>query len=389
MHRSPVLLILFLASACSAASSVQSLVGAPDAGLRNQASGSPRADSGASFATIHDFDLTTDDPLGPLSVANSTLYSISKGDTIPQLYSFAADGSGFITTPLCIWPNAIPNGGLVTWNGALYGTATRNLQIRASKDLIYSVGPSGSCTKIFSFSTAGSNRQPLGPLEPWLGNLYGVTHGPPGEIFGVTQSGQEIILHTFGTSKADGIWPNGGLVALKGFLWGTTFTGGANANLGVVFKVDSAGHYKVVHTFAGGNVDGGNPQGGLTVANGTLYGTTSSGGEYGAGTVYSLSATGTYQNLHSFLDTSEAKNPVGNLLYAYGKLYGVSSQGGQAGAGTLFSVRLDGTFALMHTFSGPDGHTPTPGLIAYNNSVYGITQYGGAANFGTVFESSP
>jgi uncharacterized repeat protein (TIGR03803 family) len=53
-------------------------------------------------------------------------------------------------------------------------------------------------------------------------------------LFSVTPSGQETILHNFGTGKSDGCSPQGGLVALHGTLYGTTVGWGAHGE-GSVF----------------------------------------------------------------------------------------------------------------------------------------------------------
>jgi uncharacterized repeat protein (TIGR03803 family) len=73
-----------------------------------------------------------------------------------------------------------------------------------------------------------------------------------------------------------------------GNLYGTAYSIGT---WGLVFKLtpsDGGWTYTVLHQFGGG--DGGNlPLGGVVLdANGNLYGTTSSGGAYGYGTLWEI-----------------------------------------------------------------------------------------------------
>ncbi len=129
------------------------------------------------------------------------------------------------------------------------------------------------------------------------GNLYGTTNQGGGAgcggngcgiVFKLSSTGVETVLHRF-TGEPDGGQPQGGLALLKGFLYGVTTIGGS-ANLGTVFSVNSStGKEAVVHSFT--NVpDGANPQRVtlITDSAGALYGTTAGGGAHGYGTVFKL-----------------------------------------------------------------------------------------------------
>src|SRR5580698_8339420 len=58
--------------------------------------------------------------------------------------------------------------------------------------------------------------------------------------------------------------------------------------------------YTVLYRFKGGSGDGENPYAGLLNVNGTLYGTTVSGGANGDGTVFKITTSGTETVLYSF-----------------------------------------------------------------------------------------
>jgi len=137
--------------------------------------------------------------------------------------------------------------------------------------------------------------------------LYGVTAGGGiygyGTFFSLTPpvspvgSWKEKILYNFnGPSSA--AFPNPGLLVDKdGVIYGTAFgvSGGGNSYEGAVWSLAPpswpGGPWteSVLHSFTGGD-DGGNPVAGLVMGDdGTLYGTTTSGGGNGKfGTVFAL-----------------------------------------------------------------------------------------------------
>jgi uncharacterized repeat protein (TIGR03803 family) len=97
------------------------------------------------------------------------------------------------------------------------------------------------------------------------------------------------VLYSF-TGGADGSYARYGVVAdTKGNLYGTTGVGSTNS--GVVFQLVPAKTVPwpetVLWSFTGGS-DGGNPTAGLLLNGTMLYGTTSTGGEYSEGTVFSV-----------------------------------------------------------------------------------------------------
>jgi uncharacterized repeat protein (TIGR03803 family) len=115
-----------------------------------------------------------------------------------------------------------------------------------------------------------------------------------GTVFKLDTSGNETLLHSFTFSGADGIIPEAGLIMDKaGNLYGTTYNGGASGNClggcGTVFKVDTSGNETVLHSFGSMAGDGISPAAGLIMDKaGNLYGTTRAGGAYGAGTVFKI-----------------------------------------------------------------------------------------------------
>jgi uncharacterized repeat protein (TIGR03803 family) len=124
------------------------------------------------------------------------------------------------------------------------------------------------------------------------GNFYGTTlddgANRSGTIFRMTPSGVLTRLYSF-TAGSDGQWPRGALVEGKdGYFYGTTTSGGAYGS-GTVFRITPSGVLSTILQFDGFN--GANPAAPLVQAtDGSFYGTTANGGAYGFGTVFRLSA---------------------------------------------------------------------------------------------------
>jgi uncharacterized repeat protein (TIGR03803 family) len=146
------------------------------------------------------------------------------------------------------------------------------------------------------------------------------------------------------------------------------------------------------------------PLAGVVIGDGgVLYGTTSAGGAYGSGAVFSLAPpaspggpwTGTA--LYNFPKESHAISP-GGLVYdsARGILYGVTLSGGSYGKGTAFALTPPSspegawTYRVLHVFTGgSDGAGPNTLVIGSGGFLYGATQVGGAYYSGTVFSLRP
>lgn len=163
--------------------------------------------------------------------------------------------------------------------------------------------------------------------------------------------------------------------------------------------------------------DGSHPDSSMVFdALGNLYGTTSQGGTYGAGTVFKLSPNNGQwieSVLYSFCqlgqECPDGAQPLSNLILdSAGNLYGTASQGGAyagttasgAGIGVVFELtpQQDGTWTetVLHSFgNGTDGKAPKGGLaFGTAGNLYGTTYQGGTGpqcevGCGTVFELSP
>lgn len=253
-------------------------------------------------------------------------------------------------------------------------------------------------TVLHSFGAAPDGRNPFGGLAlDALGHLYGTTlnGGASGQgtvfVLGKTGAGYTV-LHGF--SGTDGAAPYAGVTPdADGVLWGTASKGGA-FNAGTVFRLfPKTGTLALVWQFTG-HLDGGAPLGRLTPTYaGPVYGTASTGGQFGVGTVFRLTASGSAPAvLHHFASGSDGANPMGGLIRDdSGALYGTTFNGGLARSGTAFKVAATGAEQVLHHFAGgADGANPQGGLVwGPDGGLYGTTAMGGAAQAGTVFGMSP
>jgi len=258
---------------------------------------------------------------------------------------------------------------------------------------------------LYSFKGTRDGETPTAGLTALNGTLYGTTpaggkgyHGGYGTVFSMSPSGKEQVLHRF-YGVGDGKFPSGDLVAYNGMLYGTTRTGIGGARWGTVFEINPSGGERVLYRFKGAP-DGEGPSGKLFVLNGTLYGTTTSGGtvsEYcsrdGCGTVYSLSTSGSEHIIYRFTAESSGQSngiaPISGVIAVGNRLYGITEEGGQFNEGVLFAVTLSGKESVVFSFGtgGSSGiFKPNGSLTSIGNELYGVTTEGGKRYLGSIYE---
>jgi uncharacterized repeat protein (TIGR03803 family) len=243
------------------------------------------------------------------------------------------------------------------------------------------------------------------PLNGLLLNSKGLMYGTAsaggaynsGLVYKVGPKGRETVVYNF-KGGADGANPESFLIQDKaGNLYGTTYAGGASNN-GAVFKIEGTKE-TVLYSFGAQSNDGYAPEAGLALdAYGNLYGTTTDGGLYSGGTVFELipskSGSWTENILYNFGEGTDGSTPVaGVTLDASGNLYGTTSTGGEYGYGRVFELKKASSWseAVIHDFENlDDGATPYAGLIPGPAGVfYGAATDGGSAGGGTVFQLTP
>jgi uncharacterized repeat protein (TIGR03803 family) len=235
-------------------------------------------------------------------------------------------------------------GPLVFAGGKLYGvTQLGGLNSCSSGcGTIFDVTPGGSDSILYKFRGGHDGLIPTGSLINVKGTLYGTTsYGGThngGTVFKISPSGNKVVLYNF-TEGDDGSRPSGNLLYANDTLYGTARYNGVTAQ-GTVFSVSlKNGKFELLHGFLGNPKDGGSPNGGLVMLKGTIYGTTSNGGRSDNGTIFSISKSGKEQILYEFKGGNDGENPQAGLVNFKGTLYGTTYRGGKSGKGTVFKLR--------------------------------------------------
>jgi len=263
------------------------------------------------------------------------------------------------------------------------------------------IGPDGS---LYGTTIAGGGQ----------GNCQFVGYSYCGTVFKLRPSAtacksavcpwNETVLYSF-KGTTDGSAPEAGVIFDQaGNLYGAAGGTAAAFGAGVVFELTpSNGGWtqSVLHTFGLGLTDGEFPNGLILDGAGNLYGTTQGGGDYGYGTVYELTRSGsawTEHPLYSFQNGNDGGGSVAGLIFDNsGNLCGASGYGGLNGGGTVFQLAPSGggwTFNLLYSLSGtgcgpmqiPCGPWESLVMDAAGN-LYGTTAGNpGAGDYGTVFK---
>lgn len=241
--------------------------------------------------------------------ANGVIFSVTTNGAVSSvLHTFTALDSNAGTNA----DGATPPGALALSGGTLYGTTSAGGA--GGNGTVFSVSTNGNnFTTLYSFTAmdpvAGTNLDgaiPHGGLVLWNGVLYGTTlaggFGKSGVIFSVATNGSGFtVLHHFSPvdpttgTNTDGVKPVASLLLAGGTLYGTAPAGGSGAS-GTAFSVSTNGsqfqtlyNFSAVNSSNGTNADGAIPDGDLVQVGTSLYGTTCAGGFGAAGTVFSLS----------------------------------------------------------------------------------------------------
>ncbi len=235
-------------------------------------------------------------PFGALTVFNNTLYgSLSNGDSCGGLlYEWLPESNQlndlirFNQNELGFYPNSAP----IVYHDNLLGLNAGNLNYGAT---FYQYNPQSTViTPKIQFDT---------------------------EILGAAIS-QPIISgnKVYGTSRAFKERDNG------------TFT--SSDLLYEYDPVTNVAVKKMDFTFETGSL----PTGALVVLNGRIYGVTTGGGKFGQGVLFEFNPeVGTYTIKKSFDSTAFGAYPNGGLTLFKNRIYGTTTKGGDFHSGTIFS----------------------------------------------------
>lgn len=264
---------------------------------------------------------------------------------------------------------------------------------------VFRVSSTGQESVLHRFTDANADDvAPAGLVRDAAGNLYGTTYGSgywgQGTVFKMDGKGNKTVLHTFHGYPDDGAFPRGVILDSLGNLYGVTARGGVRG-VGTIFEISNTGEETILHDFGATGSTGTNIQGTLVRDSaGNFYGTTVNGGltcgDSGCGIVYKLDAAGNFTVLHGFAGQADGAYPMSGLtLDTAGNLYGTtSSYGGPGACGTVFKIRPGGGLTVLHTFTecGNAGVAPrTAPILDAQGNLYGTTSIGGVTNSACIY----
>lgn len=310
-----------------------------------------------------------------------TIFKLTASGTFTVLrhLGYAADGAN-------------PQGTLaLAADGTLFGITRRGGS--TGYGTIFKITTAGTFTVIRHLNNTTDGGACYGSLSASVdGNFYGITStggtNNNGTIFKVTATGTLTVLRHLKTSTDGSSNTNSLVDGGDGFLYGVLYYGGTNG-LGTIFKISKTGTFSVLrhlnHT-----TDGSSPRASLIVGtDGHLYGTNSAGGANGGGTIFRITKTGTFTLLRSLTVATDGGKPAGELFKGTdGAYYGMTNTGGSNLYGTIFKITASGTYSVLTRLNGGIiGNSPVESVAqASNHTIYGTTQYGGVNDQGTIFK---
>jgi uncharacterized repeat protein (TIGR03803 family) len=323
----------------------------------------------------------------------------AQAQTFTTLYNFTNsrnDGGGPYGQPV------------VDKNGSILGTANTGGDLKACGrhegcGTVWKLNSGGTITVMHRFSYTDGANLGAGVTRDGKGNIFGTTaYGGSanfGTAFSISLGGTFTTLYSFGSVFGDPENINSGAVLdPSDNLYGTSTTGGS-FNAGTVWKLSTGGSESVLYSFTGGS-DGAYPTFGNLHRDrtGDLFGVAEyggfSGGFSGCGTLFEISSAGIFSVLHTFNCGSDGGYPSGTIEEYKTSLYGTAEGYGDSGNGTVWQYDIsNATFTVLHRFSGLDGSVPIGGVgcqlgkkTVCAGNIFGTTEFGGTSNLGTVWE---
>jgi uncharacterized repeat protein (TIGR03803 family) len=312
-----------------------------------------------------------------------SIFKVSPSRVFTELFDF--NNSNFSQDGCC------PGQGLtLASDGNFYGVA--DAAGTGQVGVFFSITPNGTFTAIHDFTGGSDGATPFArPTEASDGNLYGTTEGDG--------TGSTVYMYTPSSGDFSTIYQFAGntviaplVQASDGFLYGTTANGGW-AHCGSIFKMSTVGVLLQSAPFLCG-AGGAGPNSGplLEASDGNFYGVTEAGGLRNGGTIFKMTPDFQISTLYTFQGKSgrsrDGFTPAGGLIQATdSNLYGTTAEGGNYGNGTLFRISTSGSYSSIYSFNAVSGKLPQGTLMQHTNGLlFGTAQEGGTNNLGTVYE---
>jgi uncharacterized repeat protein (TIGR03803 family) len=302
---------------------------------------------------------------------------------ITDLHDFnGSDGS--MRVPICCTENALANI-LTAPSGDVYGYTytggNSNCQSGFGCGVIFHYSPSAGFSVLWKFTGGADGSAPSGLVLGADGNLYGSSYGLPddyGAVFRLSPKGVMHVLHSFCSSPncADGIYPDGLTQAANGKLYGHYY--GFSAPDYIYSMTLSGVITPLVSLLPALGNNWGSGAGNFVAGNdGGIY-FTFFRDNYGSGRVdrYDIS-TNRLTLLHQF-DYTDGYPPYRMVNGSDGSIYGTTASGGSQNAGTVFRVTTPSTLSFLYDFQGMlDGSTPTDIVQTADGLLFGVAAGGG------------
>jgi uncharacterized repeat protein (TIGR03803 family) len=289
-----------------------------------------------------------------------TVFKMTPDGTLTSLCSFANGSDGGNPLAALIQAN----------DGNFYGTTW------AENGTIFKMTPDGALTTVYAFTNGADGSSPTAALVQGRdGNFYGTAMGGAlgyGTIFRMTPAGALTPLYAF-TSDTDGYSPAGALVqGTDGNFYGTTTSNRIHGFqfYGTIFKISPSGVFSTLYMLNFN--DGFYPHAGLVQAtDGNFYGTTWADGVGGNGTLYGIAPDGTYTTLVAFDGFNDGAHPAAALIQGTdGNLYGTTTTGGPGGHGTVFKLAITSPAEIINQ---PASQVALVGAnVTFNVTTFGM-----------------
>lgn len=144
--------------------------------------------------------------------------------------------------------------------------------------------------------------------------------------------------------------------------------------------------YSVLDQFGSAQGDPKQPGALFQGPDGSLYGTSTSGGAYGQGSYFTLTPSGQLQTLYSFCFSSKCAAgayPSPLMFRPDGHFIGFTVAGGTLGGGTVFDFDDIGDLTVLYNFQHPLA-VSQPLIVGPDGQFYGIANLGGLFGCGEI-----
>jgi len=245
---------------------------------------------------------------------------------------------------------------------------------------------SGVLTIVARFPTeAAPGCHPTGALTLLPdGRLVGIYEGDTG-TFQVSADGTQVsaFLNEPGTIAFT--------AAADGSLWGVSKQGGEFGR-GEIYRYSPSGDRTSIHSFS---ADSALPSNGLAeTPKGWMYGVVGQSDGWTGSHIYRVNPKGKYEVVKKLSDKTGYDVKSKLITDEKGNVWGTAFTAGPLSEGTLFLVK-DGGFRILHSFgwheTWNEGYGPVGELMrnSLDGRLYGVTHYGGHNSIGVIYSIEP